>query len=91
MSVYRFTSLAVRDFNKIIDDLDIRSRSAARHVASAIREQCKRYSADPLIGILRDDLAPDLRCFLAYRYLVFYTLLPDGIEIARIFHGHQDI
>jgi toxin ParE1/3/4 len=85
MSIYPFTRLAVRDFNKIIDDLDVCSRTAARQIAGAIREQCERYSADPHIGILRDDLAPDLRCFMAYRYVVFYTLIPNGIEIARIF------
>src|SRR5207302_4427987 len=91
MSHYRLTRLATRDFDKIIDELDKRSRTAAKRIASAIHEQCGRYAENPLLGILRDDLAPDLRCFLAFRYVVFYTPMPGGIEIARISHGHQDI
>jgi toxin ParE1/3/4 len=71
--------------------LDRRSRTAAKRVARAIREQCARYAGNPLFGILRDDLAPNIRCFLAFRYVVFYTIIPDGIEVTRIFHGHQDI
>jgi toxin ParE1/3/4 len=91
MNRYQFTDPATSDFNKIIDELDRRSRTAARQVARTIRQQCERYASNPLLGILRDDIAPDLRCFLAFRYLVFYTINPDGIEITRIFHGHQDI
>jgi toxin ParE1/3/4 len=91
MSRYRFTDPATSDFDKILDELERRSRTAARRVAGVIRDQCERYAGNPLLGILRDDLAPDLRCFLAFRYVVFYTIIPDGIEVTRIFHGHQDI
>jgi toxin ParE1/3/4 len=91
MSRYRLTRRAIRDFDTIIDDLDNRSRTAAKRIAAAIHEQCRRYAESPLIGVIRDDLAPDLRCFMAFRYIVFYTVISGGIEIARIFHGHQDI
>jgi plasmid stabilization system protein ParE len=74
MSRYRFTDPAARDFDTIIDELDRRSRPAARRVARAIREQCERYAGNPLLGILRDDLAPNIRCF--------------GISLRHLLHDH---
>jgi plasmid stabilization system protein ParE len=91
MSRYHFARRAARDFDTIIQELDLRSRTAAKRVASAIRQQCARYADNPLLGIMRDDIGPNLCCFLAFRYVILYTVVPDGIRIARIFHGHQDI
>lgn len=45
----------------------------------------------PQGGRARDDLLPGLRSFPVGSYLIFYTPLPDGIEVIRVMHGRQDI
>jgi toxin ParE1/3/4 len=40
---------------------------------------------------MRYDLASNLRSFPVGSYVVFYIPLPDGVEIVRVMHGHQDI
>jgi plasmid stabilization system protein ParE len=91
MSRYRLAPRAARDLDHIIDELDRRSLTAGDRVASAFREKSGAYALHPELGIIRDDLSPDLRCFLVFSYVAFYRQISGGIEIARIFHGHQAI
>jgi toxin ParE1/3/4 len=65
-------------------------RSADR-LMLAIRRKSEHYAQLPLSGILRDDLAPQLRCFSVAPFLVFYRPIVDGIEIARVLHGRRNI
>ena len=46
---------------------------------------------NPLAGRARLDLRPNLRSFPVGSYIVFYVPQPDGVEIVRGMHGHQDI
>jgi toxin ParE1/3/4 len=43
------------------------------------------------MGISRDELHPGLRSLPVGKYLIFYTLIPDGIEVVRLLHGMMDI
>jgi toxin ParE1/3/4 len=43
------------------------------------------------MGTPRDTLAPGLRSFPVGSYLVFYRVVPEGIEVARILHGARDL
>jgi len=45
----------------------------------------------PLAGRSRDELAPGLRSFPTGSYLIFYRVIPDGVEIVRVLHGSRDI
>ena len=45
----------------------------------------------PLAGSDRSDLIAGLRCFVSGNYIVFYSVLPDGVEIVRVVHARQDI
>jgi toxin ParE1/3/4 len=42
------------------------------------------------MGRPRDDLRQGLRSFVTGRYVVFYRISPDGIEILRALHGSRD-
>jgi toxin ParE1/3/4 len=70
--------------------LDYGQRSADRLLA-AVERKSGLYARLPLTGILRDDLAPNLRCFLVRPYLIFYRPIHDGIEVARVLHGSRNI
>jgi toxin ParE1/3/4 len=45
----------------------------------------------PLAGRARSDLTRNLRSFPVGNYIIFYVPIPDGIEVARVMHGRQDI
>jgi toxin ParE1/3/4 len=36
-------------------------------------------------------VAPDLHSFPVARYVIFYVVLPEGIEIVRVLHGARDM
>ena len=46
---------------------------------------------NPLAGRERPELQKDLRSFPVGSYVVFYVPLSDGIEVARVMNGRQDI
>lgn len=74
-----------------VDVIIRRSPRSADRLGAAIRRKSQHYARLPLTGILRDDLAPNLRCFLVQSYLVFYRPEPDGIEIIRVLHHAMNI
>ena len=43
------------------------------------------------MGRRRDELAPGLQSFPVDRFLIFYIELENGIEVARVISGYQDI
>jgi toxin ParE1/3/4 len=43
-----------------------------------------------LIGRSREELAAGLRSIAFGRYVVFYLILEDHVEIARVIHGSRD-
>jgi toxin ParE1/3/4 len=43
------------------------------------------------MGVRRSHLAPNLRMFPVYEYLIFYRPIDDGVEIARVLHGRRNI
>jgi toxin ParE1/3/4 len=45
----------------------------------------------PNIGRVRDELAKDMRSFPLGRYVIFYVVLPNGIEVVRVLHGARDL
>ena len=45
----------------------------------------------PELGRPRDEFAPGLRCFPIGRYILFYRVREDNIEIARVLHGARDL
>ena len=44
-----------------------------------------------MAGRARVDLGSNLRSFAVGNYVIFYVPLPDGIEVARVMNGRQDI
>jgi toxin ParE1/3/4 len=63
----------------------------ADNTLDAMGEKFTLLATHPLMGVTRPELAPDLRSFPAGRYLIFYRLVADAIEIVRVIHGAQDL
>jgi toxin ParE1/3/4 len=67
------------------------SVSHADRFAALIDSQFRALSRRPHMGRSRPELATDLRSFPVGRYVIFYLLLPKGVEIVRVLHGARDI
>ncbi len=43
------------------------------------------------MGRPRPELAPNLRCWLVHRFVLFYRPIEDGIVLVRVLHSSMDI
>jgi toxin ParE1/3/4 len=85
------TDQAEGDLRKILLDLAQLSVTAGQRLVEMIKQKSLWYAERPEVGVLRDDLAPGLRCFMIWNYLIFYRSVAGGIELIRIIHGSRNI
>ena len=55
------------------------------------KEQFWALTEQPLIGIERSELLPEMRSFPVESHIVFYQVRSKQIEIIRVLHGRQDL
>ncbi len=65
--------------------------NAADRFLDLIDEKLALLMEYPEIGRRRDDLAPRMRSFPVGRYVIFYRLSEQGIEVARVLSAYRDI
>jgi plasmid stabilization system protein ParE len=87
----RWSMPAADDLERICEWIERDSPEAARRVAQTIYNRCASLKDLPHIG------RPSRRIqgrreitFAPLPYIVVYQVMPDAIEISRIFHGAQD-
>ena len=56
-----------------------------------IHQQCLLICSTPKIGRERDELLPGLRSFPVKRYIVYYRIKSEFLEIVRVMSGYRDI
>jgi toxin ParE1/3/4 len=56
-----------------------------------VYEKCAALAAFPEMGRRRDELIPGIRSLAIRRYVVFYRIKEDYIEIARIISAYRDL
>ena len=56
-----------------------------------IFKQCQLLCSSPEIGRMREELLPGLRSFPIKRYVVYYRVAAESVEIIRILSGYRDI
>lgn len=54
-------------------------------------EKCSNLCSAPEMGRKRDELLSGLRCLPVKRYLIFYRIKDDALEIVRILSAYRDI
>ena len=64
---------------------------AADRFLDLLSQKCELLAESPEMGRQRDELAPALRSFPVGRYVIFYRLIEDGIEIARVLSAYRDL
>lgn len=68
-----------------------RSPQKADRLTEAIEEKCRLVAQFPEMGRSREELAPSVRSTLVDRYIIFYRMIDDGIEVLRVAHGSRDL
>jgi toxin ParE1/3/4 len=89
--VVRRSILAEEDSREIWRYIATDNPAAADRLLRKIDAKLESYAEQPRMGTPRDTLAPGLRSFPVGSYLVFYRVVPEGIEVARILHGARDL
>ncbi|MBU0728843.1 MAG: type II toxin-antitoxin system RelE/ParE family toxin [Proteobacteria bacterium] len=56
-----------------------------------IQQQCLLICSTPKIGRERGELLPGLRSLPVKRYIVYYRIKNEVIEIVRVMSGYRDI
>lgn len=67
------------------------SMENADNFVDLIFEKCENLAAFPEMGRKRDELLPGIRSLPVKRYVVFYRIREENIEISRILSAYRDM
>jgi toxin ParE1/3/4 len=90
MSSYRLTKSAETDLLEIWLSIAQDDLAAADRVAGSLTEAFGLLATQPKMGRARPELSSKLRSFPKDRYIIFYRLAPDALEIVRVLHSSRD-
>lgn len=91
MKSLRYSEFASTDLEGILDYISRDKPGAARVFVDAILETCRLIAKNPGMGMLRDDLAPNLRLFTHRGYGIYYRNHEDAVMVERVLHPSLDI
>jgi toxin ParE1/3/4 len=84
-------SRAKADLAEIWDYIADDSEAQADAFIDTIDLKLRLLAEQPNIGRVRNELAENMRSFPLGRYVIFYLVIPDGIEVVRVLHGARDL
>lgn len=90
MSNLAFTPLAEADLQGILDYIAQDRPATALRMVAQIREKCEFLAENPHVGERRPDISAVHRCSPVRRWVIFYRVLKDTVEIHRVLDGAQD-
>src|SRR5512133_2181909 len=90
MSRLRVSSAARADLLEIWAYIAEENGAAADRVVDEIALTFSTLSCHPRMGRQREGFRRPLRTFPVGKYLIYYRLLKDGIEIYRVLHTARD-
>ena len=89
MKILKRTRQAEEDLIEIWCYIASENPVAADRLLDRIDEKCLLLAKSPQMGVLRSDIALNLRYFPVKKYLIFYREIENGIEVVRIVHGSR--
>jgi toxin ParE1/3/4 len=88
----RYSRLARKDLLDIWRYIESRNSEAiADRVCDRINETCRLLAQHPRLGRARPEVAEGARSLVIERWLAFYRLVPDGVQVVRIVDGARDL
>lgn len=82
---------ATDDLTEIWLYIAVDSPFAADRFVDDLYRACRALCDHSDLGRVRDDLQPEVRCLPYRRYLIFYRVGADSIDIIRILSGYRDV
>lgn len=83
--------LAEADLDGLWDTIAEDKPEAATLFLASLEEKLKILSENPKMGVRRDELIAGLRSFPVGRYIVFYLVIDDGIDVIRVVPAAMDV
>lgn len=91
MGKVRYTRRAREDLLDIWAAIAPHNPAAADRVYDRIEEVCLLLRDLPELGPARIDVADSARAIVIERWLAFYRLMEDGVQVVRIVDGARDL
>jgi toxin ParE1/3/4 len=85
------TRLADEDLLEIWLYIAQNNIDAADRLLEKIDKKCQLLTDSPRVGVRRDDLALGVFCLIEGKYLIFYRIINETVEILRILHGARNL
>jgi toxin ParE1/3/4 len=86
-----FAPAAHEDLLQAWQHLADQSPNTADRWVDAVDPASTRLAGFPALGRARDELVVGVRSFPVGKYLIFYTISPDGVDVLRVLHGARDL
>ena len=91
MCKFRLADAARRDLEDIWDYIAEDHPSAADSFIAMLLEKCLLLAREPKIGRDRPEIKTGLKSLPVKKYVIFYRVNDQRIEIARVLSGYRDI
>ena len=91
MTRYLINILASHDLNDIADYFAANNVRSGEKFFEDFNFQCKQLVAFPNSGKSYDYIYPGLKGISLKKYIIFYRIFQDGIEILRVISGRRDL
>ena len=90
MSRVHFSPTAKCDLQEILRYIARDKPRAAVSFVAQIKRICSMLGRSPYLGTKCDELQTDLRYYTHGNYVIYYRIVADGINVARVVHGARD-
>lgn len=92
MKSYLLTDPARADVREILNHVASQSERRAEQLLDEFQTRFRDLADQPLLmGFVDDVYGTIYRVSPVRDYVIFYTLVADGVEVIRIIHGARDI
>ncbi len=79
------------DLEEIYDYIAADNPRKAGEFIDLIQKKCRFLAAHPQSGRQRPELRSDLHSFPVKRYVIFYRIRGDAVEVVNVIHSARDI
>ena len=79
------------DLTEIWDYIAADNEMRADTFVDLIDQKFQALSSHPNLGRSRDKIEEGLRSFPVGNYVIFYRVIPAGVEIVRVLHGSREL
>lgn len=91
MPYYILADSANGDIDEVLSTIIPENEDAAWNWYVKLHEKFNVLAHSPHIGRMREDLLPSVYMFPFGNYLIFYDIIPDGIQVVHVVHGARDV